>query len=90
MILVNAAIAAGTFRNPSNLVRPRFRYRVPEASIDHGILAEDIKGFGALDAGGLECLGYYLYGGTGNHDLPIYAPADWSVYGWGAPAWRNN
>lgn len=62
--LVNAAIDAGTFTNPSQNVRPRFRYWVPDASVDLTTLAEDVRQAGVVGAGGVEILGYYLYGGT--------------------------
>ena len=45
-------------------VRPRFRYWVPDASADHATLAADVKAAGDVGAGGVEVLGYYLYGGT--------------------------
>ena len=61
--LVNAAIDNGTFKDPSVYVRPRFRYWVPDASVDHDVLAADITGAKAAGAGGVEVLGYYLYGG---------------------------
>lgn len=85
---VNAAIDAGTFRNPSANVRPRFRYWVPDASVDDAVLAADVKGAGDVGAGGVEVLGYYLYGGTAQGE-GNYTPTDWSVYGWGTPAWRT-
>ena len=62
--LVNAAIDTGTFTNPSKNVRPRFRYWVPDASVDLPTLAEDVRAAGSVGAGGVEILGYYLYGGT--------------------------
>ncbi|KAL9096139.1 MAG: hypothetical protein Q9165_001662 [Trypethelium subeluteriae] len=62
--LVNAAIDAGTFTNPSKNVRPRFRYWIPDASADLPTLAEDVRQAGIIGAGGVEILGYYLYGGT--------------------------
>ncbi|KAF2096025.1 hypothetical protein NA57DRAFT_67641 [Rhizodiscina lignyota] len=80
--LVNAAIDAGTFQNPSAKIRPRYRYWVPDASVSHASLAEDVKEAGEVGAGGVEVLGYYLYGGT-------FAPDDWSIYGWGTPAWQQ-
>jgi hypothetical protein len=61
--LVNAALNNGTFREPSVLVRPRFRYWVPDASVDHEVLASDITEAKTAGAGGVEVLGYFLYGG---------------------------
>lgn len=62
--LVNAALDNGTFKDPSVFVRPRFRYWVPDASVDHDILASDIAAAKAAGAGGIEALPYYLYGGA--------------------------
>ena len=64
-------------------VRPRFRYWVPDASIEHEQAAQDVAAAKAAGAGGVEVLGYYLYG-SGD-----YAPTDWAIYGWGTPAWSG-
>ncbi|KAL9108497.1 MAG: hypothetical protein Q9227_006712 [Pyrenula ochraceoflavens] len=85
---VNAPINAGTFQNPSVNVRPRFRYWVPDASVDGVALAADVKEAGRVGAGGVEVLGYYLYGGT-PQGTGTFAPDDWSVYGWGTPEWQD-
>jgi hypothetical protein len=61
--LVNAAIDNGTFKDPSVFVRPRYRYWVPDASVNAAVLREDIAGAKTSGAGGVEVLGYYLYGG---------------------------
>ena len=82
-----ASINAGTFQNPSSAVRPRFRYWVPDASVDLTAVGEDIAGAASAGAGGVEVLGYYLYGGSQPGD---YAPVDWSKYGWGTPAWSKS
>ena len=84
---VNAAIDAGTFKTPSANVRPRFRYWVPDASVDSAILAADVKSAGDVGAGGVEVLGYYNYGGTAQ-GTGNFTPSDWTIYGWGTPAWR--
>ena len=84
--LTNAAIDNGTFSNPSVKVRPRFRYWVPDASVDHTVLANDVKAALEAGAGGVEVLGYYLYGGT-PQGTGNFAPDDWSIYGWGTDAW---
>jgi hypothetical protein len=86
--LVNAAIDNGTFANPSVNVRPRFRYWVPDASVDHAVLKSDFAKAMKVGAGGVEVLGYYLYGGTpqGTGD---FAPGDWSFYGWGTEKWNQ-
>ncbi|KAI9687503.1 MAG: hypothetical protein M1822_002113 [Bathelium mastoideum] len=82
---VNAAIDAGTFQNPSVNVRPRFRYWVPDASVDHEQAAQDVATAKAAGAGGVEVLGYYLYNSAPGN----YAPSDWATYGWGTPAWKQ-
>lgn len=69
--LVNAAIDAGTFQNPSVNVRPRFRYWVPDASVNHTSLADDIKEAGRVGAGGVEVLGFYQYGGKNKQTIGI-------------------
>ncbi|KAI9740347.1 MAG: hypothetical protein M1834_004926 [Cirrosporium novae-zelandiae] len=86
--LVNSVVDSGTFQNPSAQIRPRFRYWVPDASVDPEYLAKDVASAGAVGAGGVEVLGYYLYGGT-PEGTGNYSPVDWSVYGWGTPAWRS-
>ncbi|RYC81627.1 hypothetical protein BFJ63_vAg15487 [Fusarium oxysporum f. sp. narcissi] len=86
--LVNAAVDAGTFQNPSVNVRPRFRYWTPDASADPDYLRSDVSTVGAIGAGGFELLGYYLYGGT-PEGTGNFSPVDWSIYGWGTPAWRD-
>ncbi|KAJ5820046.1 hypothetical protein N7474_005637 [Penicillium riverlandense] len=86
--LVNAAIDNGTFKDPSVFVRPRYRYWVPDASVDAAVLREDIAGAKTSGAGGVEVLGYYLYGGT-PEGTGNFAPDDWSIYGWGTPAWTD-
>lgn len=83
---VNSNVDYGTFQNPSKYVRPRFRYWVPDASVDHSALASDIAAVKAAGGGGVEVLGYYLYGGDGGQGN--YTPSDWATYGWGTPAWR--
>lgn len=55
--LVNAAIDNGTFQNPAVFVRPRFRYWVPDASVDLTTLANDVAGARQAGAGGVEVLG---------------------------------
>ncbi|KAI9692010.1 MAG: hypothetical protein M1820_009585 [Bogoriella megaspora] len=82
---VYARIDAGTFRDPSVNVRPRFRYWIPDASIDHQQAVQDIAGAKAAGAGGVEVLGYYLYDSAPGN----FAPTNWATYGWGTPAWKE-
>lgn len=86
----NADIDYGSFQNPSNFVRPRFRYWIPDASVDLDVVADDFKKAKDVGMGGLELLGYYLYG-----NYPSFVaeggpvPVDWIRYGWGTEAWVN-
>lgn len=85
---VGADIHYGTFQNPSAHVRPRFRYWIPDASVDLDGVANDMAEVAAKGLGGMELLGYYLYG-----DFPSIiteggpVPVDWTKYGWGTEAW---
>ncbi|KAJ0426808.1 hypothetical protein BJY00DRAFT_320442 [Aspergillus carlsbadensis] len=80
-----AAIAKedGTFKNPSMATRPRFRYWLPDASVNATVVANDIEAAGSVGAGGVEFIPFYNYGGE--------APtgADWATYGFGTPMYRD-
>lgn len=84
---VNSRIELGSFQDPSNNVRSRFRYWVPDASVDQATVTNDIRDAVSKGAGGVEFLGYYLYGGTNSFDLGGLAESDWTPYGWETPAW---
>lgn len=84
---VEPALDYGTFQNPSSNLRPRFRYWIPDASVDPAQVAADVKDAGRIGAGGVEILGYYNYGDDGPIQGPI--PTDWTEYGWGTPAWSK-
>lgn len=72
----------GNFTRPSARIRPRFRYWLPDSSVDLGTLAEDIKSVADVGAGGVEFLPFFSYGGT----IGSYPPgADWATYGFGTP-----
>lgn len=76
----------GTFKNPSARARPRFRYWVPDASVNLTTIAQDVADTGQVGAGGVELLGFYNYGlsrATG------VAGTDWTKYGWGTPTWSE-
>lgn len=75
----------GTFANPSVQVRPRFRYWVPDASVDVNQVAADIAEVGRVGGSGIELLGYYLYG----YWQPGPVAVDWTEYSWGTPAWST-
>jgi hypothetical protein len=85
---VNANADYGTFQAPSANVRPRFRYWLPDASVNSSQVADDIRDVGRVGAGGVELLGYYLYGNVqifpGNFCL---LQSDWTVNYFGSPAW---
>ncbi|KAF7589906.1 hypothetical protein BBP40_003524 [Aspergillus hancockii] len=76
---VNAKIDYGTFQNPAARIRPRFRYWLPDASVDPAVIQKNIKDVGANGAGGVEFLPYYDYG-------EAVPGADWATYGFGTPA----
>ena len=76
----------GTFEDPGPHVRPRFRYWVPDASIDGRIIAADIKSAGSIGAGGVEFLPFFNYGGE--HGAPPKG-ANWSTFAFGSPAFRD-
>jgi hypothetical protein len=78
----------GTFENPSIHARPKFRYWIPDASVNHSIVARDVQAAGEAGAGGLECLGFYLYGGPStNGGTGVAAPVSWAKYGFGTDEW---
>lgn len=78
----------GYFDNLSQYVRPRFRYWIPDASIDLSGIAQDLALIKRAGAGGMELLGYYYYGAT-ESSSDVVVPSDWTKYGWGTEAWRN-
>lgn len=84
---VEAGIDYGTFQDPSPSVRPRFRYWVNDASVNLQIVSEDIKAIGKAGAGGIELLGYYLYGDKPGDSNASPLQRDWTVYGFGSAAW---
>ncbi|KAJ5639241.1 uncharacterized protein N7484_007103 [Penicillium longicatenatum] len=81
----------GTFQTPSSSVRPRFRYWVNDASMNLSVLAEDVRSIGKAGAGGIELLGYYLYGDSPSYGGANSAPlqTDWTVYGFGGAPWKE-
>ena len=72
------------FANPEASVRPRFRYWVPDASVDLDTLKNDIVSASEAGAGGVELLGIYDYG----FQAPLEPTPDWNTFGWGTPAWQ--
>lgn len=87
---VAASIDYGSFSNPSAQVRPRFRYWIPDASVNLDVVADDFAKVKNVGMGGLELLGYYLYGNYPSivaEGGPV--PVDWTKYGWGTEAWKD-
>jgi hypothetical protein len=76
----------GTFERPSAAFRPRFRYWLPDASVDGDVVKADIVSAASIGAGGVEFLPYYNYGG-GYGGPP--AGVNWSTYGFGTPPYLN-
>lgn len=83
---INAKIDYGSFANPSSFVRPRFRYWVPDASVNLTQVTADIHDAARIGAGGVELLPYYNYGGV-TFGAGASVPTDWTQFGWGTPAW---
>jgi hypothetical protein len=83
---VNADIDNGTFSSPSAIVRPRFRYLLPDASVDKDVVQDGIRSAGSVGAGGVEFLPFYNYGAQSGGIPP---GADWSTYGFGTPTFRE-
>ncbi|KAI9170771.1 hypothetical protein HJFPF1_00242 [Paramyrothecium foliicola] len=71
------------FESPSPKYRPKFRYWLPDANIDHEILENDILEIGNIGGGGLEFVPFYNYG-FGTPDI-----TNWDVYAFGKPAYKT-
>jgi hypothetical protein len=54
----NPNIPYGSFNNPSAYVRPKWRYWIPDASVDPAGVANDVAEAAAQGAGGMELFGY--------------------------------
>lgn len=81
--LSNYTYLTDEFSSPPSQKRPRFRYWLPDASVEAARVAADIKSAGNIGAGGIEFLPYYNYGGELGGPP---AGVDWSTYGFGTPA----
>ncbi|KAH7129747.1 hypothetical protein B0J13DRAFT_644623 [Dactylonectria estremocensis] len=76
----------GTFSHPEARVRPRFRYWLPDASVDVDVVVKDIASAASIGAGGVEFIQFFEYGG----DLGSMPPgANWSTYNFGTPAFNG-
>lgn len=74
------------FASPPASSRPRFRYWLPDASVDVSVVQADIASAGAIGAGGLEFVPFFNYGGQMGA-----APkgSEWSKYAFGSPAFKE-
>ncbi|KAI9045309.1 glycoside hydrolase family 35 protein [Aspergillus affinis] len=79
-------IDPGTFQNPSAVTRPRFRYWLPDPSVDEQVMRDDIKSAGDVGAGGIEYLPWYNAGGFLG---PAPPGDDWGKYGVGTAAFNK-
>lgn len=79
-------ISAGSFANPGANVRPRFRYWLPDASVDAHTVAADIAAAGSIGAGGIELVPFFEYGGELG-SMP--AGADWATNDFGTVPFRD-
>ncbi|ETS81939.1 hypothetical protein PFICI_06941 [Pestalotiopsis fici W106-1] len=80
---------SGSFQNPGARVRPKFRYWIPDASVEADVISQDVKQAKEAGMGGLELLGYHLYGGPPSNGAGRgkFAPVDWAEYGFGGERW---
>lgn len=72
----------GHLKIRSTKIRLRFRYWIPDVSINLTRADFNIADATKAGAGGVEVLGYYVIVSPGN-----VVPTDWSIYGWSTPAW---
>ncbi|KAJ0416913.1 hypothetical protein BJY00DRAFT_325925 [Aspergillus carlsbadensis] len=72
------------FKDPAVSVRPRFRYWIPDASVDVAPAVRDVARAKEVGAGGLEILPFYGYETTPGYFVPV----DWSKYYWGSESWQ--
>ncbi|KAI1031719.1 hypothetical protein LB504_000062 [Fusarium proliferatum] len=71
------------FTAPAAEYRPKFRYWLPDADVDHDVLKADVENLQKLGAGGLEFLPFYNYGFGGVNDSKM------ETYAFGKPAFRD-
>lgn len=85
-VIAQANIYEGTFANPPARSRPRFRYWLPDASVDAEVVRADVASAAAIGAGGLEFVPFFNYGGQMGSEPE---GSDWSKYAFGSPAFKN-
>ncbi|KFY14470.1 hypothetical protein V492_02598 [Pseudogymnoascus sp. VKM F-4246] len=72
----------GSFASPGVATKPKFRYWLPDASIDPTGFSDDIIQLAKRGAGGTELLNYF--------GLPTsVTPSNWDIYGYGAPGYSK-
>ncbi|KAH6640096.1 hypothetical protein BKA67DRAFT_542618 [Truncatella angustata] len=71
-------LAPGTFVTPAAAVKPRFRYWLPDCSIDADLMVDDIQQLKERNAGGIELHNYF-------GSPQGYPPTDWDTNGYGSP-----
>ena len=90
LLLVPAVLGTrdyyGTFQDPSNNARVKFRYWLPDASVDIDAVQSDIKSAASVGVGGVELVPLYNYGAS---LAPPPKGADWATYGFGTPAFNE-
>lgn len=77
---------SAAFQNPPPNVRPRFRYWLPDFSVDTDVVRSDVAAAGSIGAGGVEFVPFFNYGGQLG-DMPT--GADWSTYNFGTADFRR-
>ncbi|KAF4838526.1 hypothetical protein CGCTS75_v000303 [Colletotrichum tropicale] len=70
------------FFDPPAVQRPRFRYWLPDGTVDPEKVKADIQSAGKIGAGGVEFLPFYNYGGQLG---PPPVGVNWSTSGFGTP-----
>ncbi|KAL4960023.1 uncharacterized protein BDV14DRAFT_205135 [Aspergillus stella-maris] len=76
----------GTFSSPSSQTRLKFRYWLPDASVNTSVVQSDIHSASSIGAGGIELLPLYNYGAS---LAPPPEGADWATYGFGTSAFNE-
>ncbi|KAL4905091.1 hypothetical protein BDW74DRAFT_185211 [Aspergillus multicolor] len=72
--------------SPSSNSRLKFRYWLPDASVNASTVAADIKSASSIGAGGIEFVPLYNYGAS---LAPPPDGADWATYGFGTQAYNE-
>ncbi|KAL2835883.1 hypothetical protein BJX68DRAFT_273689 [Aspergillus pseudodeflectus] len=68
------------FTTPPVEYRPKFRYWLPDASVDPDVVRDDLRQMAAVGAGGFELLPYFELGDD---------PSHWGEFGYGTEAYRR-